>query len=291
MSQVIMVTDAMRDVAGICTWWELSGNVHLMEMREAFDNLAWDHEELPAEPTIEMALSRAAAASLTSKRQLLRPLSKRGAWEIVLEKVVPETLTESGERLEYSRQLTGWVDRTGPIAKIVLIGDPELEAIVRSKMPLYERVLTTVDYSAWLLQRASRLHAIALRARGGFYFIPKDQVGYWRQVVEITKNCSGHSIFEIPAMRTEEAVESILTAVRDEASKAVEAIERIVVDPNLSTRGLNAIERSTESIRKKIEHYCDLLGRDMPEMEVRMTNLVGAIQSARVVVSSQKEAK
>lgn len=283
---VIAVPDALKDAAGLMVWWELSGNVDMDDLRDAFESHAWDPGEMPAQPSLELALARAAAAAITTKRQLLRPLSKRGAWEIVQEQ--PMTGPDGVERNHYTSMLRGWVEKTESGPELRVEGDETLRAATLAKVKFYRNVLTPTDYSAWLLGRAVSLHAVALRQRGGFYFLPKDKIGYWRQIQSITRSCSAHGMFEVPAMRSDEAVEAIISSVRNEALRQVESIEQWLKQETLSTRGLNSSERQADEMKAKLAHYCKLLGQSLPDLEQRLENLTGAIQAARIVQQAEK---
>lgn len=333
MTQLMAVTDAMKDAAGLLVWWELTGLVDLDDLREALDEqfgagramIPPDELELgkrmqPEAPSKEVALARAAASVLTSKRQLLRPLSRRGAWEIVLEKVelvsedaatearlakmmassnfddddfvTPEERAAQAigkrERCTYTSQLSGWVERADGQRHIVIHGDEALKKLVLGKLGMYERVLTPTDFSSWLLSCANRLHAVGLRDRGGFYFIPKDRVEIWKRLVAVVQACSKHVCREIPAMRTEEAVEAILAAVTSETCAEMDRLERYLAKGDaMSTKGLNAEERAAERVRQKLVHYCEVLGKRIPDLETRLEQLTGAITAAKVVAKGE----
>lgn len=289
---IMAVPDAMKDSAGVIVWWELSGVVDLDDMREAIDqadggmNAAQLETWMPEEPSLVIALGRAASAALPSKRHLLRPLNQRGSWEITLEHVdLEEDQVDQtrAERLRHQRLLSGRVEDGKP----VLEGpDEDLKAAVLGKVGFYKRVLTTTDFSNWLLVRAGDLHAIGLRSRGGFYFVPKDKVEEWRRIVAIVRACSGHAVYEMPAMKTKEAVAAILASLRNEATKQFNVVETYLAAGDSSTRGLNSATRTADELRAKLAHYSELLGAQLGDLDQRLIALTGAIQAARIVESA-----
>lgn len=289
MTEVMAVPDAMRDSAGLMVWWELSGNVALEDLYEALEQSGFPESARPVPPSMEIALSRAVASALTSKRQLLRPLSRRGSWEVVLEQVASIELADGSktERCSYSSRLRGSVERSGrgDGSPVPLLDGPDedLKRQTLEKLPYYQKVLTPDDFSSWLLTRANALAAVTLRVRGGFYFVPRDRVEGWKRVVDVVRACSDHRMNEIPAMRTDEAIEAIITSVRAEALRSVEALEEYLKQDEVSTRGLNSAERQAAATREKLGHYCGLLGRSVPDLEARIEKLSGAIQASRII--------
>jgi hypothetical protein len=290
MSQFIAVPDILKDCAGSLVWWELSGLVNMDDMRESFDGCSWSHDAMPEAPTLETALARAAAHNLTSKRQLLRPLSERGTWEITLETIEKDEHTKRDRLAPNKCIVRGWVESDGGVKRAVVEGDEDMKTAILAKVSFYQRVLTPTDYSAWLLQQAGQLHAIGLRRKGGFYFIPSDKLPHWKQIVAITKACSDHQMEELPAMKTEDAIETIIRSVRMEAFKQVEKIEAWLKQETLSTRGLNSSQKQAEEMKAKLEHYCGLLGKNIPDLEQRLERLTGAIQAAKIVAQTDGKA-
>lgn len=291
---LIAVPDALGDVAGIIVWWELTGFVGYDDLAEAAELHGVAEAELPELPGCSTALMRAAAASTIDKRQLLRPLKKRGSWEIVQETVVERGLdNEEGkpttrERTSHESLVVGWVDRdlNGQLLPYVEAQNDAGDVIARRILacyPGFKHALSTSDVSAWLIYLAEkRCSGVGLRARGGFYFIPRDCVDYWRAVVTTVRACSGHQLMEIPAMRTEEAVEAILGAVRKEAELAFSELETYLEAGVISTRGANAYTRQMQDVRAKVQRYADLLGVAQVDLLDRAEQLAGVLQSAHL---------
>lgn len=281
MNNEIVVTEQIEGgAAGLIVWWELHGLTAVEDIEDALDGTGFTP---PSSPSLVMALQRAAKRALPTNRHLLRPL-RRGVWEVVLETVVPASDGER-EHLKHERVLSGYVED----GQAVVEGDDALRTEVLSKVGFYQRVLTPEDISSWLLWRASALHAVALRQRGGFYFIPADLVVPWRRLVAAVRSASEHSLWELPAMRTSEAVEAVLTAVRLESEARVAELERWLAEAgdDASTRGLNAATRETDAVRAKVSHYTKLLGREMPDMVARLEKLTGAVQAARLAATAE----
>lgn len=269
--------------AGAIVFWKMSGNVDLDDLREAAAAEGIDEKILPGAPSVDTVLLRSAQACITDKRQLIRPLDHRGEWVLETESVV---FDGTRKKLAYVEHVRLRVAREGnekkPVIEAVEPGDLPLAEAIAGQMSLYSGLLTTTDMSNWILNvLGSEVHAIALREKGGFYFVPKDRLDVWRSYVRVVAACSGHRIYELPAMRSEAAVEAILTAVRAEAQTRLDAFESYCAG-TVSTRGLNSVERALAKVIDKLAHYSDLLGIQLPDLTEKAVTAAGALAAARI---------
>jgi len=297
MSTHIVVPDAMTNgPVGLIVWWELSGIVDYDDLKDAWLGAGFDEKTLPSRTSPEVALSRAASASLTGKRQLCRPLSKRGSWEIVYERV--ELDDDGNENLVWKPVVQGWVQNPGrgvgvkkPIVRVIdEEHGPLLKEAILGKYAFYERTLLTADISYWLLDLLAgpMLNATPLRSKGGFYFVPSDRVDTWRSIAHIARSVGQNVIYEIPAMRTESAIEAVLAQVKADAERQLEALADYLRG-EVSTKGLNACERKAVRIREKIQNYVRTLGVALPELINWCEQITGAVQAAHLIRNAEKE--
>jgi hypothetical protein len=136
---------------------------------------------------------------------------------------------------------------------------------------------------------AKQLHAVGLRDRGGVYFVPRDVLPTWRKIARVLADETGHKVFEIPAVKTDEAVEAILTAVRQHVrARFAEAEEYL--QGKLSNKGLNALERTLDETRDYVQHYVDLLGQALPELAEKLESIKGALVAARISHNAEEAA-
>lgn len=296
MTDLVVVQGELAASAGIIAWWELTGFVDLEDLREVWAAESLDPALLPEPPTLVNALHRAALHCLESKRQLIRPLTKRGQWELIQEVVVarPEDGQESTlETTRHTALVQGFVrkegDRQSPVVRAL---DPDagerLRGRILAALPTFQSVLTPSDISAWLLDLlvSERFQAVGLRQRGGFYFIPAGPaMDTWGAVTRALRQVSKHTVSTIPAMRTEEAVEAILQSLRREAIASMEETE-VYLAGEVSTRGLNSAVRSAELVQRKLDHYAALLGVELTDLGQRAEQLKGAVMSARLTLEA-----
>ena len=286
-NNIVTVPEAMQETAGAITWWELGGNSIMEDLEDALDAEGLTDDWIkPSAPSLTVALSRAASSALSSKRHLLRPLSKRGHWEIVYEMVFR---TPTGtETLRYRTIVQGHVAKENgvetPRIRIVDVdAGPDLKTAILSKLPLYQSTLCVSDISSWLLGIASSslVSTVSLRQRGGFYFIPKDQLDFWNRVSRALQAASAHRVYGIPAMQTEEAVEAILSSLQREADTAMAEIEDYLA-ADVSTRGLNSSIRKLSEVKAKVVRYSGLLNVQQPALLDQAEQLTGLVQAALI---------
>lgn len=290
MNQSFVITPGLdRDSAGLITWWELTGLVDLEDLRDTWVAEGLPEALLPKPPSLTLALIRAAQDACETKRHLVRPLKSRGHWELTMETVVGDA---SGERLEHRALVQGFARKDGDVeTPVVRVMDPDAGPRYRDRIlgrtEFYRHALTPTDVSTWLLEvlATPMFHAIGLRARGGFYFIPRgDAVRNWETVGRVLHAVSAHRVSQIPALQTSEAVEAILTAVRREAEGEMRDLETYLAGET-STRGLNAAARRATAVQEKLGRYVTLLGAELPDLDQRGQALIGAVTAAKLMAA------
>lgn len=297
---LIAMQDGQLETAGAISYWALSGEVSLTGLREALEFEGVGAGLLPTSITSADALGRAAKDACRDSRQLIRPLS-RGAWAFIQETVVSGDANEP--ELDHRQLLTGRVklveqadgSKLEQLDIQVSKGVERTEALdqlideIRAGAERQKDLLSANDVSYWLVYVAKHLHAVSLRDRGGVYFVPRDVFPTWRLISRVLSEMTAHKVFEIPAVKTEEAVEAILTAVRTQVQAKFEELEGYLAE-GVSTRGLNSWERQMLETKDFLARYVALLGQALPDLSTRLDNLTGAIVAARLSIVKEEQA-
>jgi hypothetical protein len=283
MSQFMVVEGGDTAFAGAVVFWSLQGYIDYDDLCDLLADTALPKDDYPGLPTLEAALFRAAEAAVRDSRPsnkddrfLIRPV-RRSTWEIVHEHV--------GTDLEYTPLVR--VETTDDGVPVVRAKDPNnadavaLADLTLRKLPTFRHALATGDVSMWLLKVAEIAKAVSLRDRGGFYFIPLQQVELWRSVVTAVRSVSSHKLYEMPAVRNDDVVEAVLDAVRREAEQGLSACETYLTT-DVSTRGLNAWERDLDKLRGKLADYAALLGQALPDFTAKVEYLSGLVVATRI---------
>lgn len=266
---------------GAIVWWALGGVLDLEELMDAWDAEGLDRAIIPGLPTPETALYRA-ALECQDKRTLVRPLDRRGMWDIVSETVLEDT--GGAPRTVHSTECR--IEIRPDKSALVVPEDHRFADKVLHAYRVYARSLNSADISMWLTATLMPLiEAVGLRERGGMYFVPVTGMALLRRVARAFRACSRNLVYEVPALKTDDAVEAILTAVRAEAEHELGELEEYMARPaeKITTKGLNAGARRATAIRSKLERYASLLGVALPDMNQRAETLAGAIQAAKLI--------
>ena len=299
MTLVAVPADS-SSVAGALVYWALSGIVDQQDLYEQAEIAELGELFMPEEASLETCVLRAAENCISTKQVgrkiMIRPVAKRNRWDLVEEQVVT-TLGTNGEKdresLKYTELVRIQVERQADNSRTVSVTpsrgeETELADQIKAMVPTFKGIMTANDVSSWLLHVVrGYVHAVSLRERGGFYFVPRDQMEKWKTVMGCVRAVSDHKLFEIPAMQSEEAVEAILEAVRKEADGQMTDLETYLAG-EVSTKGLNAWERTLELTQAKMERYAALLGVALPDLESKAETLQGALVAARIKKAAEK---
>ena len=272
MTKQLMAVDGDVDMAGAIVYWSLSGAVDFDALEQAWDGAELGGD-LPEPPCAQTACLRAVNEERSrAGRRMRRPLEGHGH-ALVDEKA-------KDRDLEYAVKARAEVDLLGRI-KV----DTDDVAMRERIEAAYRRhlmgELSTTDVSQWLVGTLlPRVDAVALRSTGGFYFIPRGNVAKWREFVDVVKDVSGHTFWEIPAMHTEEAIDAILDSVAQEAGTFADSMWDDIAKGKLGERALARRAEMAEIVRKKVSRYEQLLGLAMTDLQAKLGQLQANLAAA-----------
>lgn len=278
---IIAVTDA--EMAGAIVWWKLQGALPIERLEEAWDAAGLDSKLLPPNPRPSDCLVRALREHQSS-RQLARPLGRSKGWVLVSEE-------SSGDDLDYTTLVRARLDEDKNL--VVDVEHPagqEAANAMQMAFARYRGLLVTTDVSAWIshtLVPAAR--AVRLRKSGGIYFVPLDHVDAFRSWVGALRSASDHVVYEVPALKSDEAVEAILAALVAEADQELTAMEGELDTTEMGKRALKVRERRCDRMREKVETYEALLGQRMGDLQGRLEGLRASLVEAAFVDGGQEE--
>lgn len=276
MATIIAVQDAQT--AGTITYWTLDGEVSIAALAQSWSARGLNPDNLPDESSDERCLALA-IRSLATKRLLARPLGGDKGWALVEEKV-------EGDDLDYSTGLKARIGEAG------LETFPPWHPMATQLRDAYDHQKTVHDsgtISSWLAHLARKHDAVGLRDTGGVYFVPRSRTEAWRKCADALEDISRTKIYEIPAMRSDEAVQAILDSVIREAEAEAADIESHVGD--YGPRGLGNCERRCEEMLSKIAGYEDLLGKSLSTITAQIETLKGQLMAAKLAAQAEADAK
>jgi hypothetical protein len=266
--------------AGAMIWWELSGLVDAQELRTVWAAAGLDAALVPEDPPPRTALKRA-IETLSEQRKLVRPLAGREGYSLVEE-------TAEGEALSYKQAVVATIDSVG-----MLKVEPAAGTLAESIKASYQRHLDNLvpsDISTLLVRFTESLDAVALRARGGFYFLPPAAVDRFRVAAQVIRSVGAHVCYEIPALRTESAVQAILAAVEREAAAEIAEFETVLTNTESGPRALKTQSKKCDRVATKVASYEALLGTSLVELQERLAGLRSRLAEATLLAQAQDAA-
>ena len=266
--------------AGAMIWWELSGLVDVEKLRVAWQAAGLDIALVPEAVAPKSALRRA-VETLAEQRKLVRPLAGREGYSLVEE-------TAAGEKLDYKQAVVATVDADGVLT--IEPSDGLLADSIRASHALHLTNLVPSDISSLLVHFCESLDAVALRARGGFYFLPPASVEKFRVAAEVIRSVGAHVCYEIPALRTESAVQAILAAVEREASAEIAEFEDILTNVEAGPRALKTKAKQCDKVATKVAGYEALLGTSLVELQERLSGLRSRLAEAAILAQAEDAA-
>lgn len=258
-SGVVVVPD-LGSRAGAMTWWRLSGVLDYDTLKQKWSEADLPPNELPALPSEHTALRRALANHRRGPRTLLRSLPG-GGFAVVDEEFDADYNVED-EDPEYSVRFKVWLDMDELAMKFDR-NMPEQEGrAITSAYVRARRELHATDLSAWLVRRVTALNAVGLRDTGGIYYVPENAAARWSALADLLKAISTSRIFEVPALRTDRAVEAIMDAVLTETTEGLQTITQALDAraDEMTARGLRGKIGACEKLAQKLALYEHLLG-------------------------------
>lgn len=271
----IVALDEALPTAGAIVYWRLSGDVDPAELGHVWRRAGLDPAWLPLPPQPKVALSRVMREQ-AGRRTMARPLEARAGHALVDERA-------TGTDLSYS---VGLVVRLDEVHRIVC--DPPDHKLAPVLRAAYDRALelcTASDIGSWLADIVRRLDGLAMRDHGGIYYIPPAQVDTWRAVVGCLRTVSAHHVFEVPAMRSSEAVAAVLDALDQEATAEVEKAAADLESGELGERALESRARKLAALEAKMQRYEALLGGGLEALRLRLVAVQGNIVAAALALA------
>lgn len=282
--QVVAVADATGDFVGSIVWWRLSGGLDLEQLYECWERAGLPKRWLPEEPSCEKAFRRACRAQKENRR-LVRPLEGGKGFAIVHEHAKGEDLSHNVQ-LRFTLDVVKRVRATGPDGALMPIGANKTVDAVRDAYRYYQDNLIQQDVSSWFCTLMDKLGAVALRDTGGIYFVPEHSKKQWEKMVECIKGpkerpTSAHAMMDVPAIRTDQAIEAALDAIGHESQQACAKLEKVLDahlagesdDDTLGAKALGTRVKRAEGIEAKLSQYEELLGAKLPELHERLEAL------------------
>lgn len=280
---IVAVTDIDKNLCGAMVYWTLRGSTDAAQLETAWEHYGLDTNLLPDTPSIEAALHRAVKDQV-SKHRLMRKLDG-GGWALVDE-------IAQGDELDYNVVVRIKADKVGRLSfdeGPAWRGEDHIKREVREDYDKHLDTLSPQDVSKWLVKLIDGCNSVRLRETGGFYFVPRDSLQRWRDMVEAITARASHAMFEIPALTSAEAVNAICDAITTEAEKVADAMDMHLQDEALGHVALRRRSEECQQMAAKVESYESLLGITQDALKKRLDELKVGLATAALMAEGDDD--
>lgn len=271
-SRKFLAVSASDETTGAVVYWQLTGGVDESQLRQEFDREGVSLALLPESCTAKIALSR--AVKELANRSILARKHPQGGYALVFERVAkeadaptedtPDATYSVAETLTYKVGPRFWLNDSDELCTDAPEGDYEAHK-VREEFNYHRAMLAHEDISAWLVglmgKSKTGLGGVPLRDRGGIYFIPKEKVELFRKIKKALHLVSRHTVYEIPALRSSEALKAIFDAISREVTEFCNDITGALnTGEGMKLRAAKNRTADVDTLAEKVRAYERLLG-------------------------------
>lgn len=260
---LIAVADAK--IAGAVVYWTGEGSVQYARLTAAWVASSLDDGLLPSPVTPLVALHRA-LKSFCDATTDVRPLRGDRTGYVL----VTEHYTKSDPRPTYTNGAEVTLREDGALA----VSGADDPTAVYTTYERHRELLDAQDISHWLCALVRGVQSTRLRERGGVYFVPRHTLEVWRAYVAAIRSVSQHSIYEIPALPSSEAVRAILDAITAEAQEtANDLLDDLCEGDFAQQRKVDSRKQRAAAMEKKLAQYEELLGARLDTMREKLLTI------------------
>lgn len=314
----VAVTDAMAQGAGATVFWTLPGDLVRERIVEAWEAAGLDPRMLPGargdgpalwagleglcrahnakaqgNPTAPLLVVRGVPGQKGDGYVVTTLVNER--WTADTQTVTRDAQWAIGMRIvRYTDGSRDHLELSGPLAE-----DAAFAQSVRDAYTAERNQLTHTTVTNWLANRViPALGGVNLRAAtldatksgGGPYYLPPDALETWGRMVGALKAATGGRFGTMPTMRSEEAVETILSALNAEIEKTCGTLEDALVEEDLGVRALRTASDKASAVLAKVGRYEAVLATRLDSLR-EMAERTIAATTAAVLAAEAAEAE
>ena len=128
------------------------------------------------------------------------------------------------------------------------------------------------------------------KSSGGLYYLPPGAVEVWRTMVGALRAADAGRFYELPTMRSEQAVEAILDAFAAEVEKATAKLEDALIEDELGQKAIKTAGDTARAMVAKVAQYESILGRSLDGLRDQAERTVAAATAAALAVDAALDA-
>ena len=263
---------------GLITFWSLTDESDRQTLVDGFKDIGLA-ELIPSPKNDTQALLRALNTTFKKKDTVIKTVRGTSGY-----KVCGRQNLQDG-KIRYVEALKVTFDGNGDLAyeegdEHTNIQWASWEQLNLEREFSYQKTLVSGGSLGTILSSACRsLNGIALRPRGGSYWIPNSQKAKWEEIVSvISEACSRNTVSCVETSTTPSTMETIYNAIVTQVESKLEQLDRDLDNEELGKRALATREREAQELDSLVVDYEKILGRTLgflrektDEVEARAT--------------------
>lgn len=277
----LLAVDVKGAPCGAISYWRLSGTLQYDDLLQTWTHAGLAPEDLP-EPPSEQAALRRALAQYEGPHTEVVTLPRGQGFAIVDRTFADSDADDHRPEPVHTTRFKVWLDDSRGLQ--VSTRDVELRRTLIRAHQAAQLELTGSDIGSWLVTRIHALGAIRLRDTGGVYFVPQTHRAVWTQIGEVLAQVSSSRIYEIPALQSDQAVDAILTALREQAIAELTRIEGLLEKGELGARALNTLAAETDARLALLTQYEQLLQVSQNELRASIEEVRARVVEAALAI-------
>lgn len=118
------------------------------------------------------------------------------------------------------------------------------------------------------------------KSAGGLYYLPPDSVDLWRRMVRALRAADAGRFYELPTMRSDEAVAAILDALTVEITDSCATMEDALVEDDMGVRALRSSAERAQTVLAKVGRYEKVLALSLDNLREQAERTIAAHTAA-----------
>ena len=276
-----------RSLAGASISWELVKKVVTDELREALAAAGVDF--MPEDSSPASALHRMMQDMFQNRNNLVKPVPNPNRSKLPAYGVLPKE-ESANKKVAFVESWACGLDKDGNGEVSLLFSESAPQNAKDDVEVLYPAALATLggtEISVWLVAFVKTvLKGVPTIGGAGTYFIGPEEVKTWRTLREVL-HPYGARLYEIPAMRSEQAMECVLESVKKYTETAMEELKEdlqkyqaIKADPDPKKRSIQG--RVLDARLKTITHQCEVVERYESIFDTKLGELRQSLSSLQI---------
>mgnify|MGYP003632057327 CR=1 FL=1 len=169
--------------------------------------------------------------------------------------------------VEYPTDITGSLIFRSPKTGMVVQpnGHVNAQAIYTNEMSTCARH----KVARCLTRIVTHLNGVALRDRGGLYWLPQSKMATFGDVARVVQNAGSNSVYTVRTAHDTESVRAICDALTNEVNSELDTINADIMGGDIKKRAMKSRQERAVNLRSQVAEYESILGTALDSLKDR----------------------